>query len=96
MCGGITSLQSYQVDRIIFCVFLKVDYKLYRELLHCYFPIEADGGGADEGQTPPPEETADRERGELGEEEEGSSPVMPGLDRSITEPGMWCCYREVT
>ena len=29
-----------QVDRVIFCVFLNVDYKIYQRLLYYYFPPE--------------------------------------------------------
>ena len=36
----ILSVFFYQVDRIIFCVFLEVDYKLYCRYLHHVYPIE--------------------------------------------------------
>lgn len=28
-----------QVDRVIFCVFVKTNYKIYSDLLHYYFPL---------------------------------------------------------
>ena len=44
-----------QVDRIIFTVFLPLDQQIYSELLHLYFPLEAQTKNeektvADEGQ----------------------------------------------
>ena len=75
------------MDRVIFCVFLKVDYNIYRDLLHHYFPVETDDRGEEGGRTPPPEETADGESGEREEEGE-SMPAVPSLDRSVTEPCM--------
>lgn len=32
-----------QVDRVIFCVFLNIDYKIYQQLLYYYFPPENPG-----------------------------------------------------
>ena len=49
------------MDRIIFCVFLKIDYKIYSDLLHEYFPSEGPGE----------EEEEQKEKGEWEEKEEG-------------------------
>jgi len=32
---------------VIFCVFLNIDYKIYQELLHYYFPLEAPTDSGD-------------------------------------------------
>lgn len=37
---GDTLLNLSQVDRIIFCVFQKVDYKFYCEYFHHFYPVE--------------------------------------------------------
>ena len=86
-----------QVDRIIFCVFLNVDYNIYSELLHHYFPPERSGAGEQEkegegeGEEGPPGEddskeiqaaaTGDKEPAAAGEEK------VPILQKSVTEPG---------
>lgn len=31
------------MDRVIFCVFLNIDYKIYQQLLYYYFPPENPG-----------------------------------------------------
>lgn len=53
---------TLQVDRIIFCVFFKIDYNIYSQLLQYYFPLEesGDGEGVNEG-----------EKGEEGQAAEG-------------------------
>jgi hypothetical protein len=30
----------FQIDRVIFCVFLKGDVKIYENLMQVYFPVE--------------------------------------------------------
>ena len=37
------TLLSVQVDRIIFCVFLETDLKIYTDLLPLYFPMDDSG-----------------------------------------------------
>lgn len=37
-----------QVDRIIFCVFLKIDHNIYSSLLHYYFPVESPVDSSEE------------------------------------------------
>ena len=89
-------LVTSQVDRIIFCVFLNIDYNIYSELLQYYFPPEGTGSG--EGE--------EEEREGEGETHGGGSPPgtkeekdkllaknevernVPILKKSITEPGM--------
>ena len=56
-----------QVDRIIFCVFLKIDYNIYSQLLQYYFPPEEPEGG---------EGVKDGQGGE-----EGSADVMEIQDK---------------
>ena len=43
-----SDLVTSQVDRIIFCVFLNIDYNIYSELLQHYFPPEGTGSGEGE------------------------------------------------
>ena len=33
---------SFQIERIIFCLFLPVDVDIYEELFQTYFPVEND------------------------------------------------------
>ena len=89
-----------QVDRIIFCVFLNIDYNIYSELLQHYFPPEGTGSGEGEeeeregegetrgGGSPPTTITdAKEEKDKLLAKDEVERNV-PILKKSITEPGM--------
>lgn len=73
---------SYQVDRIIFVVFLKMDYKLYGELLQKYFPL-----GDDEVTTPPPDGTSTPPHNDEEKlDKEDGVPFKPSLLKSATAP----------
>ena len=39
----------FQVDRIIFCVFLEIDHRIYKSLLPLYFPVESYNEGQVQG-----------------------------------------------
>ena len=39
----------FQVDRIIFCVFLEIDHRIYKSLLPLYFPVESHNEGQVQG-----------------------------------------------
>ena len=65
---------SFQIDRIIFCVFLQKDYSLYNNFLHKYFPLNLVAQVRNEVaeqplESPPP------------------PPIVPTLQKSVTEPG---------
>ncbi len=62
------------MDRVIFCVFLEVDYRIYSRLLHDYFPREQLEAANEEFSV---EEAANNEM---------DDPWPPPLFRSITEP----------
>lgn len=65
-----------KIDRVIFVVFLKVDYRLYTALMHHYFPLELVTI-----QDPPCESTE-------GEKEKNmeDKPVIPSLQKTVSEP----------
>ena len=66
-----------QIDRVIFVVFLKVDYRLYTALMHHYFPLELVTI-----QDPSCKSTE-------GEKEKNmkDKPVIPSLQKTVSEPG---------
>ena len=87
---------TLQVDRIIFCVFLNIDYNIYSELLHYYFPPEGTRSGEGEeeregegethgGGSPPATITEEKDKLLAKDEVERNIPI---LKKSITEPGM--------
>ena len=88
---------TLQVDRIIFCVFLKIDYNIYSQLLQYYFPPEepGDGEGVNEGKKgeegPAPEGEGDametQDRGSPSTTAWDAKEPIPALKKSITEPG---------
>ena len=83
-----------QVDRIIFCVFLKQDFEIYKKLLQCYFPLEEEPvDPSDSSEQPLHENTAESTLNTDGKEEtsEGSCDKMedvPTLRKTVTEPGI--------
>ncbi len=88
-----------QVDRVIFCVFLEVDYKIYSRLLHDYFPREQLEAANEESSVKEVaieeadfEEAAKKEAGVVvAANNEMDDPWPPPLNRSITEPTGWLC-----
>ena len=64
-----------QVDRIIFCVFLKIDDSIYQQLIPQYFP------SGDEPSSPGSTGSDDS-----GEETVGGASGLPSLTRRVTEP----------
>lgn len=100
-----SDLVASQVDRIIFCVFLKVDYNIYSELLQHYFPPEGtragegeeeEGEGEMHGGGPPPATVTgtEEEKDKLLAKNEVERDV-PILKKSITEPGMKPTVRHI-
>jgi len=81
---------SLQVERIIFCVFLERDLKIYRKKLHQYFPEEIDEQSQHAGNPTEEEPDEARERDSVSPSEAqvgGSDGFVPGLNRAATEPG---------
>ncbi|XP_064402534.1 ADP-ribose glycohydrolase MACROD1-like isoform X2 [Halichondria panicea] len=83
-----------KVDRVIFCVFLEVDYRIYSRLLHDYFPREQLEAANEESSVDEVaieeadfEEAAKKEAGVVvAANNEMDDPWPPPLNRSITEP----------
>lgn len=89
------------MERIIFCVFLDTDLKIYHNKLSQYFPAECDEDDVDENEEEEEggrgEEKGGREGENRAEEEEESREantpvVVPVLTRSVTEPGTVECF----
>ena len=84
------------MDRVIFCVFLPKDLQLYGELLHTYFPLKPSAYQEREEGVEEEKEEGEEEEKEEGEEEEeeeeedknDSQPLIPPLQKSVSEPGL--------
>ena len=88
-----------QVDRIIFCVFLNIDYSIYCELLQQYFPPEtprawekeekegevegSTGETRGEGSPATPVSSGDKEPAPTGEEREQLPTERGGVERDV-------------
>ena len=65
------------MDRIIFCVFLDKDFRLYNKLLHKYFPLEGRAEVTDD---------AEEKMDENDQPTEERQPV-PKMQSSVSTPG---------
>ncbi|XP_044519353.1 ADP-ribose glycohydrolase MACROD2 [Gracilinanus agilis] len=80
----------HEMDRIIFCVFLEVDFKIFKKKMSEYFPIE---GLEAKGLSPPPkkskakkpENVKESNEDENGTEEKPSSEEMEGCSQGADE-----------
>ncbi|XP_062892479.1 ADP-ribose glycohydrolase MACROD2-like isoform X2 [Mobula hypostoma] len=63
-------------DRIIFCVYLKIDYTLYKEKLPFYFPFESVSPGSSKEKSKTAEEDKEQSKDKLnlGDKQETVSP----------------------
>ena len=75
----------FQVDRIIFTVFLPLDQQLYSKLLHVYFPLEEQTANEETVE----DEGEEAEDDGTEKEEEGRAAIATPytLQKSVTEPG---------
>ncbi|GAB0187729.1 ADP-ribose glycohydrolase MACROD2 [Grus japonensis] len=81
----------YQVDRIIFCVFLEVDYKIFRKKMGEFFPLDdaneegpepiEETGLEQKGQPPSPTKSKAEQPEDLQEDAEGGN----GTEKQNTE-----------
>ncbi|NXR45761.1 MACD2 deacetylase, partial [Hippolais icterina] len=72
-----------QVDRIIFCVFLEVDYKIFKKKMGEFFPLDdaneeeaqlsEERGESNKGQTPSPTKSKEEQPEDLQDDAEGGN-----------------------
>ncbi|NXO93353.1 MACD2 deacetylase, partial [Certhia brachydactyla] len=84
-----------EVDRIIFCVFLEVDYKIFKKKMGEFFPLgDANEEGAQlseerdfypEGQPPSPTKSKEEQPEDLQDDAEGDTVDKPNTDESKTQ-----------
>ena len=80
-----------QIDRIIFCVFLEKDVKIYQKKLCKFFPPVPESKESSDGEATTGEDkgvSVDKDTTAEGGHE---LPDKPALPRSVTEPGL-CIY----
>ena len=80
-----------QIDRIIFCVFLERDVKIYQKKLCKFFPPVPESKESGDGEASTSEDkgvSVDKETTAEGGQEAPDKPVLP---RSATEPGLCVC-----
>ncbi|XP_031227935.1 ADP-ribose glycohydrolase MACROD2 isoform X12 [Mastomys coucha] len=68
-----------EVDRIIFCVFLEVDFKIYKKKMNEFFPVDDNNEGADVDMKEDADESAPEEK-QASEEIEGQSQEADGVN----------------
>uniref|UniRef100_A0A7M4F163 Mono-ADP ribosylhydrolase 2 n=1 Tax=Crocodylus porosus TaxID=8502 RepID=A0A7M4F163_CROPO len=86
----LSNQDNKKVDRIIFCVFLEVDYKIFKKKMGEFFPIE---GLEQEGQPPSPtkckskqvEDLQDDKEDDNGTEEKQSTEETEGRSQEADE-----------
>ncbi|KAE8600948.1 hypothetical protein XENTR_v10013471 [Xenopus tropicalis] len=87
MTGSVNCCETAEIDRVIFCVFLEVDFKIYKRKLHEFFP--KDGGDDEEGDKGDSEEMKEDTEGKpqspptkkiKEKKEDTSSPDSPDED----------------
>ncbi|XP_056342322.1 ADP-ribose glycohydrolase MACROD2 isoform X3 [Oenanthe melanoleuca] len=80
-----------EVDRIIFCVFLEVDYKIFKKKMGEFFPLgDANEEGAQlsqegEGQPPSPTKSKEEQPEDLQDDAEGGNGAADNTDESKTQ-----------
>ncbi|XP_052039721.1 ADP-ribose glycohydrolase MACROD2 isoform X8 [Apodemus sylvaticus] len=67
-----------EVDRIIFCVFLEVDFKIYKKKMSEFFPVDDNNEGTDADMKEDADESGPEEK-QTAEEMEGQSQEAGGL-----------------
>ncbi|XP_036018504.1 ADP-ribose glycohydrolase MACROD2 isoform X14 [Mus musculus] len=67
-----------EVDRIIFCVFLEVDFKIYKKKMNEFFPVDDNNEGTDADMKEDSDESGPEEK-QTAEEMEGQSQEAGGL-----------------
>ncbi|XP_056342324.1 ADP-ribose glycohydrolase MACROD2 isoform X4 [Oenanthe melanoleuca] len=79
-----------EVDRIIFCVFLEVDYKIFKKKMGEFFPLgDANEEGAqlsqEGGQPPSPTKSKEEQPEDLQDDAEGGNGAADNTDESKTQ-----------
>ncbi|XP_053236580.1 ADP-ribose glycohydrolase MACROD2 isoform X2 [Podarcis raffonei] len=64
------SKNYHEMDRVIFCVFLEVDYKIYKKKMNEFFPAE---GVEQQGQSPSPVKCKAKQSEDLEDNNEGDN-----------------------
>ncbi|OPJ58832.1 O-acetyl-ADP-ribose deacetylase MACROD2 [Patagioenas fasciata monilis] len=87
--------EPYQVDRIIFCVFLEVDYKIFKKKMGEFFPlVDANEEGTElseetgleqKGQPPSPTESKAEQPEDLQDDAEGGNSTEEKQNTEETE-----------
>ncbi|NP_001393323.1 ADP-ribose glycohydrolase MACROD2 isoform 13 [Mus musculus] len=68
-----------EVDRIIFCVFLEVDFKIYKKKMNEFFPVDDNNEGTDADMKEDSDESGPEEK-QTAEEMEGQSQEADGVN----------------
>ncbi|XP_052039724.1 ADP-ribose glycohydrolase MACROD2 isoform X10 [Apodemus sylvaticus] len=68
-----------EVDRIIFCVFLEVDFKIYKKKMSEFFPVDDNNEGTDADMKEDADESGPEEK-QTAEEMEGQSQEADGVN----------------
>ncbi|KAM6464140.1 ADP-ribose glycohydrolase MACROD2 isoform 1-T1 [Liasis olivaceus] len=73
------SKNDNEMDRVIFCVFLEVDYKIYKKKMNDFFPTE---GAEKKSQSPSPGKCKAKQSENLEDDNEGENgtEVKPSID----------------
>uniref|UniRef100_A0A8I5ZLS6 Mono-ADP ribosylhydrolase 2 n=1 Tax=Rattus norvegicus TaxID=10116 RepID=A0A8I5ZLS6_RAT len=69
-----------EVDRIIFCVFLEVDFKIYKKKMNEFFPIDDNNEGAADADTKEEADESGPEEKQTAEGMEGQSQEADGVN----------------
>ncbi|XP_045151108.1 ADP-ribose glycohydrolase MACROD2 [Echinops telfairi] len=94
------SSQPHLVDRIVFCVFLEVDFKIYKKKMNEFFPVGDNNEEEDVDMKEYSDENGPEEK-QSAEEIEGQSQEAGGINTStvpspISEEALEVCNDEVT
>ncbi|NWR61129.1 MACD2 deacetylase, partial [Bucorvus abyssinicus] len=74
-----------QVDRIIFCVFLEVDYKIFKKKMGEFFPLGRYQGLEQKGQSPSPTKSKAEQAEDLQGDAEGGNSTEEKQNTEETE-----------
>ncbi|EDL28420.1 mCG142120, isoform CRA_b [Mus musculus] len=78
-----------QVDRIIFCVFLEVDFKIYKKKMNEFFPVDDNNEGTDadmkeDSEGPEPKGLSPPHKKSKAKKPESSKDSSEGLDEDLS------------